>query len=56
MDGYRTPEEFATATGCGKDGGFATLDPATRDPLSHSHDDGPISIVAVESKIPEANL
>jgi hypothetical protein len=23
--GYRTPEEFAAANGCGKDGGFATL-------------------------------
>jgi putative transposase len=43
--GYRTPAEFASAidggNGCGKDGGFATLENATRFPLSHSHgDDG----------------
>jgi Integrase core domain len=40
--GYRTPAAFVReicgAEGCGKDGGFATLDPAERDPLSHSHD------------------
>jgi len=54
--GYQTPEEFATANGCGKDGGFATLENASRFPLSHSHDDGPISTVALESKILEANL
>jgi putative transposase len=38
--GYRTPEEFARAVGgeagCGKDGGFATLENALRFPLSHS--------------------
>ena len=34
--GYRTPEEFAAAKGCGKDGGFATLENAPRFPLSHS--------------------
>ena len=38
--GYRTPEEFAAANGCGKDGGFATLENATRFPLSHSRDGG----------------
>jgi len=32
--GYRTPEEFAAANGRGKDGGFATLENATRFPLS----------------------
>lgn len=40
--GYRTPEEFACEMrgekGCGKDGGFATLENALRFPLSHSHD------------------
>ncbi len=38
--GYRTPEEFAKAatTGCGKDGGSATLENAARFPLSPSHD------------------
>jgi putative transposase len=39
--GYRTPAEFAREVGgekgCGKDGGFATLENATRFPLSHSH-------------------
>jgi len=39
--GYRTPEEFAREMrgekGCGKDGGFATLENASRFPLSHSH-------------------
>jgi putative transposase len=55
--GYRTPEEFAAAKGCGKDGGFATLDPASRDPLSHSHDDGgAISTFAVEPKPVAATL
>ena len=44
--GYRTPEEFAREVGggkgCGKGGGFAPLDPALRDPLSHSlGGDGP---------------
>jgi putative transposase len=40
--GYRTPEEFAkaSATGCGKDGGSATLENAPRFPLSPSHDGG----------------
>ena len=32
--GYRTPEEFAAANGCGKDSGFATLENAPRFPLS----------------------
>jgi putative transposase len=36
--GYRTPEEFAAAKGCGKDGGSATLENAPRFPLSHNHD------------------
>jgi putative transposase len=39
--GYRTPEEFAREMGGekgrGKDGGFATLENATRFPLSHRH-------------------
>src|ERR1017187_519866 len=48
---YRTPEEFAATQGCGKDGGFATLENAPRFPLSHSHDDGgAISTFAVEPK------
>jgi transposase InsO family protein len=42
--GYRTPEEFAREMrdeeGCGKDGGFAPLENASRFPLSHSHGDG----------------
>ncbi len=46
--GYRTPEEFAremsSPKGCGKDGGSATLENATRFPLSHSPDDGVLSI------------
>jgi putative transposase len=40
--GYRTPEEFAqsaAAGGCGKDGGRAALENASRFPLSHSLDD-----------------
>ncbi len=39
--GYRTPEEFAknaAARGCGKDGGRAALENASRFPLSHSRD------------------
>jgi len=38
--GYRTPEEFVKATsgGCGKDGGQAALENASRFPLSHSLD------------------
>jgi putative transposase len=35
--GHRTPEEFAREMGCGKDGGFATLENALRFPLSPSH-------------------
>jgi putative transposase len=39
--GYRTPEEFAREiggeNGCGKGGGFATLENAPCFPLSHSH-------------------
>ena len=55
--GYRTPEEFATAPGCGKDGGFATLENAPRFPLSHSHDDGgAISTFVLESKTVAATL
>ena len=45
--GYRTPTEFAREVGgekdCGKDGGFATLENASRFPLSHSHGDGGLS-------------
>jgi putative transposase len=42
---YLTPEEFAAANGCGKDGGFATLENAARFPLSPSRDGGgPISL------------
>jgi putative transposase len=44
--GYRTPEEFARETGCGKDGGLATLENAPRFPLSHSHGGGVRSIDA----------
>ncbi len=59
--GYRTPAEFAAEIGgekgCGKDGGSATLENASRFPLSYSHGDGaPILAFVVESKIPEANL
>ncbi len=38
--GYRTPEEFAAAAAgdCGKDGGRAALENASRFPLSHSLD------------------
>ena len=55
--GYRTPEEFAAAPGCGKDGGCAPLENAARFPLSHSPGDGgPISAFAVESNAREANL
>ena len=55
--GYRTPEEFAAANGCGKDGGFATLENAPRFPLSPSRDDGgPISTLAVEPKTLGASL
>jgi putative transposase len=54
--GYRTPEEFAAAKGCGKDGGFATLENAPRFPLSHSHDDGPISTFAVQPNAQAATL
>ena len=54
--GYLTPEEFAAAKGCGKDGGFATLENAARFPLSPSRDDGPISTFAVEPKTRGASL
>ena len=44
--GYRTPAAFAAKLrgedGCGKDGGFATLENAARFPLSHRRgDSGP---------------
>jgi putative transposase len=48
--GYLTPEEFAAAHSCGKDGGCATLENAPRFPLSHSHDGGPVPTLAVEPK------
>jgi putative transposase len=48
--GYRTPDEFAAANGCGKDGGCATLENAPRFPLSHSPGDGPVLNLAVEPK------
>jgi transposase InsO family protein len=54
--GYRTPLEFAAATDCGKDGGFAPLENATRFPLSPSRDGGPISTFAVEPKTLGASL
>lgn len=58
--GYRTPAEFAAqisgGKGCGKHGGFATLENAPRFPLSHSHDDGPILTLAVKIKTLEASL
>ena len=51
--GYRTPEEFACEMrgekGCGKDGGFATLENAPRFPLSHSHDGDRLSTSDVVS-------
>ncbi len=52
--GYRTPQEFAREMGgekgCGKDGGFATLENASRFPLSHSSgDDGPSTSDVVSS-------
>ena len=55
--GYQTPDEFAAAKGCGKDGGFATLENAPRFPLSHSRDDGgAISTFALELETPGASL
>jgi len=55
--GYRTPEEFAAANGCGKGGGFATLENATRFPLSPSRDGGgPISTFTVAPKTLGASL
>ena len=46
--GYQTPADFAReisgAEGCGKDGGFATLENASRFPLSHSHGGGGSSL------------
>lgn len=54
--GYRTPKEFASANGCGKDGGSATLENAARFPLSPSRDGGPISTLAVEPKTLGASL
>jgi hypothetical protein len=50
--GYRTPQEFARElsekNGCGKDGGFAPLENASRFPLSHSHGgDGIATVVQV---------
>jgi transposase InsO family protein len=54
--GFWTPEEFAAAQGCGRDGGFATLENAVRFPLSPSRDDGPISTFAVEPKTRGASL
>jgi putative transposase len=45
--GYRTPAQFAREVGgekrCGKDGGFAPLENASRFPLSHSVDGGSLS-------------
>ena len=40
--GYRTPEEFAAAQGCGKDGRFAPLEIPAGFPLSHSHGGGEV--------------
>ena len=55
--GYQTPEEFAAASGCGKDGGFATLENASRFPLSHSPDGGgAILTLAVEPTALSATL
>lgn len=46
--GYRTPAQFARAIGgpegCGKDGGSAALQNASRFALSHSHGDGGSSL------------
>ena len=45
--GQKNETKSAAEKGCGKDGGFATLDPATRNPLSHSPgDDGAASVVS----------
>jgi len=54
--GYRTPDEFAAANGCGKDGGSATLENAPRFPVSHSPGDGPVLTLAVEPKAPAVAL
>lgn len=61
--GYRTPAEFAAESGgekgCGKDGGFATLENAPRFPLSHSHGDGDVPSLAaleVQNQTPSATL
>ena len=59
--GYRTPAEFAREVGgeksCGKDGGFATLENASRFPLSHSPDGGgPVLTFAAEPRTPATTL
>jgi len=47
FSGENNETKSAAEKGCGKDGGFATLDPAQRDPLSHSPgDDGAASVVS----------
>jgi transposase len=43
--GEQNEMKSAAEKGCGKDGGSATLDPASRDPLSHSPGDAAASIV-----------
>ena len=59
--GYQTPAEFAQKAaggGCGKDARCASVDPALRDPLCHSHGDGGPSLVALEvqNQPPSATL
>jgi len=53
--GYRTPAEFASAAvkGCGKEGGCAPLENATRFPLSHSHDGDGLSTSEAVSNDPK---
>ena len=57
--GYRTPKEFArelgAENGCGKDGGFAPLENASRFPLSHSPGGDGIA-TAVQVNGPDAVL
>ena len=70
--GYRTPAEFATEAGaveateiggekgCGKDGGFATLEIPAGFPLSHSHGDGGshpvLAVLGAQNQTPSATL
>jgi hypothetical protein len=45
FDGEKNETKSAAEKGCGKDGGFATLDPASPDLLSHGPGDGAVPVV-----------